>query len=212
MKLQLAHDLGTYEELYPFMEEIEEAVDIIEIGTPVILREGVSQIENVKKRFPDKLIFADLKIMDAGKLEADIGFKAGADMVSVLGLASKKTIEAAKNSAIQWNRKIMIDMINLEDPIRKWADFMEMGMDYGCLHTAHDDVIDGENSLEMIEKFHEAHGGQQISVAGGIDPEKIRNLKSCQPEILVVGSYITTAVDPRKAVKTIRQVMNEISV
>ena len=67
MKLQLAYDLGTYDELYPFMEEIEEAVDIIEIGTPVILREGVSQIENVKKRFPDNLIFADLKIMDAGK-------------------------------------------------------------------------------------------------------------------------------------------------
>ena len=212
MKLQLAYDLGTYEELYAFMEEIEEAIDIIEIGTPVILREGVSQIENVKKRFPDKLIFADLKIMDAGELEADIGFQAGADMVSVLGLASKKTIEAAKNSAIQWNRKIMIDMINLQDPIMKWTDFMEMGMDYGCLHTAHDDVTDGGNSLEMVKNFHETHGGQQISVAGGIDPEKIRNLKSCQPEILVVGSYITTAVDPSKAVKTIRQVMNEISV
>ena len=212
MKLQLAYDLGTYEELYPFMEEIEEAIDIIEIGTPVILREGVSQIENIKKRFPDKLIFADLKIMDAGKLEADIGFQAGADMVSVLGLASKKTIEAAKNSAILWNRKIMIDMINLEEPIMKWADFMEMGMDYGCLHTAHDDVTDGKYTLETVEKFHEAHGGQQISVAGGIDPEKIRNLKSCQPEILVVGSYITTAADPSKAVKTIRQVMNEISI
>ena len=212
MKLQLAYDLGTYEELYPFMEEIEEAVDIIEIGTPVILREGVSQIENIKKRFPDKLIFADLKIMDAGKLEADIGFQAGADIVSVLGLASKKTIEAAKNSAILWNRKIMIDMINLEEPIMKWADFMEMGMDYCCLHTAHDDVTDGKNTLETVEKFHEAHGGQQISVAGGIDPEKIRNLKSCQPEILVVGSYITTAADPSKAVKTIRQVMNEISI
>ena len=212
MKLQLAYDLGTYEELYPFMEEIEEAVDIIEIGTPVILREGVSQIENVKKRFPDKLIFADLKIMDAGKLEADIGFQAGADMVSVLGLASKKTIEAAKNSAIQWNRKIMIDMINLEDPIMKWTDFMKMGMDYGCLHTAHDDVTDGENSLETVEKFHQVHGGQQISVAGGIDPGKIRNMKSCQPEILVVGSYITNAVDPSKALKNIRQVMNEISV
>ena len=212
MKLQLAYDQGTYEELYPFMEEIEEAIDIIEIGTPVILREGVSQIENVKKRFPEKLIFADLKIMDAGKLEADIGFQAGADMVTVLGLASKKTIEASKNSAIQWTRKIMIDMINLEEPIMKWADFMEMGMDYGCLHTAHDDVTDGKNTLETVEKFHEAHGGQQISVAGGIDPEKLRNLKSCQPEILVVGSYITTAVDPSKAVKTIRQVMNEISV
>ena len=44
MKLQLAYDLGTYEELYPFMEEIEEAIDIIEIGTPVILREGFRRL------------------------------------------------------------------------------------------------------------------------------------------------------------------------
>ena len=73
-------------------------------------------------------------------------------------------------------------------------------------------MTDGENSFEIVEKFHEAHGGQEISVAGGIDPEKLRNLKSCQPEILVVGSYITTAVDPSKAVKIIRQAMNEISV
>ena len=29
MKLQLAYDLGTYEELYPFMEEIEEAIDTL---------------------------------------------------------------------------------------------------------------------------------------------------------------------------------------
>ena len=66
MKLQLAYDLGTYEELYPFIEEIEEAVDIIEIGTPVILKEGISQIENVKKRFPDKLIFADHFVFQTG--------------------------------------------------------------------------------------------------------------------------------------------------
>ena len=72
MKLQLAYDLGTYEELYAFMEEIEEAIDIIEIGTPVILREGVTQIDKVKNRFPDKLIFADLKIMDAADVRGDL--------------------------------------------------------------------------------------------------------------------------------------------
>ena len=39
MKLQLAYDLGTYEELYP-LEEIEEAIDIIEIGTSYFKRRG----------------------------------------------------------------------------------------------------------------------------------------------------------------------------
>ena len=95
-----------------------------------------------------------------------------------------------------------------EDPVYFIQTYIKIvSLDRGLIPFAMYDF-----QSEMVEKFHEAHGGQQISVAGGIDPEKIRNLKSCQPEILVVGSYITTAVDPSKAVKTIRQVMNEISV
>ena len=61
--------------------------------------------------------------MDAGKLEAEIGFDAGADVVSVLGLASNETILGAKESAIKYKGKILIDMINHHDPINKWFEY-----------------------------------------------------------------------------------------
>ena len=92
MKLQLAFDLGSFQELILLLEQVEDLIDIIEIGTPLIVKEGVKEIENIKKTFPKKTILADMKIMDAGELEAKIGFDVGADIVICLGLASSTTI------------------------------------------------------------------------------------------------------------------------
>ena len=54
--------------------------------------------------------------MDAGLLEAQMGFDAGADIVSVLGLASKKTLTSVKQTADQNGGKVMVDMINHPNP------------------------------------------------------------------------------------------------
>lgn len=53
--------------------------DIIEAGTPLIKSEGIRVVETLKKNFQIKQIFADLKIMDAGTIEAKMAFDAGAD-------------------------------------------------------------------------------------------------------------------------------------
>lgn len=212
MKLQLAYDLGTYQGLIEFIDQIDEQIDIIEIGTPLILREGISKLERVKNKFPEKTIFADLKIMDAGKLEAEIGFQAGADMVSVLGLASSKTVSGAKKSATKFGGKIMIDMINHHDPANQWFEYKQMGMDFVCLHTAHDDAISGVDSFEKYKMFHKIHDGNNLSLAGGVNPEKILKIKSFQPEIIVVGSYITASKNPKKSLGEIRRIMNEITI
>ena len=99
MKLQIAYDVGTYQDLVILINKIQDLIDIIEIGTPVILREGLEKISYIKKQFPNKKIIADMKIMDAGEIEADIGFDSGADIVSVLGLASRNTLLGVKASA-----------------------------------------------------------------------------------------------------------------
>jgi 3-hexulose-6-phosphate synthase len=43
----------------------------------------------MKTAFPDKF-FADMKIADTGALEAEIAFKAGADLVTVMGAVDDK--------------------------------------------------------------------------------------------------------------------------
>ena len=41
MKLQLAFDLGSFQDLILLLEQVEDLIDIIEIGTPLIVKEGV---------------------------------------------------------------------------------------------------------------------------------------------------------------------------
>ena len=208
MKLQLAYDLGSFQDLILLLEQVEDLIDIIEIGTPLIVKEGVKEIENLKKTFPKKTILADMKIMDAGELEAKIGFDVGADIVTCLGLASSATIDGAKKVASRNNGKIMVDMINHYNPISKWPELLEMGIDYVCLHTAHDDAVTGDNSIEILEQFYKIYGGNNLAVAGGVKPDLIQGMSRFQPEIVVVGSYITDSAQPREAVENVRRVMN----
>ena len=94
MKLQVAFDIQHSDEVLKLVEVNGDLIDIVEIGTPLIIKEGLKSVQKIKKEYPNQTVLADLKIMDAGLLEAQIGFDAGADIVSVLGLASKKTLSS----------------------------------------------------------------------------------------------------------------------
>ena len=93
MKLQLALDDITLEEAMELVANVRDYVDIIEVGTPMVMEYGMAPVRELKKRFPDKKVLADLKIMDAGKYESEIAFKAGADYITVLGVTDDGTIE-----------------------------------------------------------------------------------------------------------------------
>ena len=120
MKLQVAFDLQSSDEILNFLEKNGDLIDIIEIGTPLIIKEGLKSVLKIKKKFPKQTVLADLKIMDAGLLEAQIGFDAGADIVTVLGLASTKTLYGVKKTAVKNNKEVMVDMINHPCPENKW--------------------------------------------------------------------------------------------
>jgi len=96
MKLQVAFDIQNSDEVHKLVEINGDLIDIVEIGTPLIMKEGLKSVQKIKKEYPNQTVLADLKIMDAGLLEAQIGFDAGADIVTVLGLASKKTLTSVK--------------------------------------------------------------------------------------------------------------------
>ena len=111
MKLQLALDRVDLSGILSVLHEIGDLVDIVEIGTPVIIREGVRAVAETKRAFPKMEVLADLKIMDAGEYEASIGFDAGADIVTVLGAAHDATVLGAIRQARARSRRVMVDMI-----------------------------------------------------------------------------------------------------
>ncbi len=208
MKLQVAFDLQSSDEILNFLEKNGDLIDIIEIGTPLIIKEGLKSVLKIKKKFPKQTVLADLKIMDAGLLEAQIGFDAGADIVTVLGLASTKTLNGVKQAAVKNEKEVMVDMINHPCPENKWNELKNMEMGLCCLHTANDDSKDGETPLNDLERFYNLHGGKNIAVAGGINPDMIRKINSFHPEIVIVGGYIANSRNQRNALEEIHQAMD----
>ncbi|MGG3448298.1 orotidine 5'-phosphate decarboxylase / HUMPS family protein, partial [Domibacillus aminovorans] len=65
MKLQLALDLVNIPEGIAVVKEVEQFVDVVEIGTPVIINEGLRAVKEMKEAFPNLTVLADLKVMDA---------------------------------------------------------------------------------------------------------------------------------------------------
>lgn len=54
MKLQLALDDITLEEAMELVANVRDYVDIIEVGTPMVMEYGMAPVRELKKRFPDK--------------------------------------------------------------------------------------------------------------------------------------------------------------
>ena len=98
MKLQIALDLDSADKAVAMAAQVYGLVDIIELGTPLMLKEGVGVVGLMKRRFPDALILADMKIADGGYMEARFAVEEGADIVTVLGMAEDETILGVKQA------------------------------------------------------------------------------------------------------------------
>lgn len=112
--LQIALDLLNMKQAIKVAGVAVDYVDIIEAGTPPVKSEGIRAVESLRKNF-EKNDFPDIKIMDAGALEARMAFEAGADIVSMCAQAPIETITEAIGETRQWNKKAVVDLIGCRD-------------------------------------------------------------------------------------------------
>lgn len=194
MQLQLALD-GTLDSSLTILSQTRPFIDIAEIGTPLILREGVHALHMVRTQFPDLPLLADFKIMDAGREEAALAFEAGASIVTVMGFAQDATIAGVVTAAAHYGREVMVDLMQHPDPAGRIYECMAMGCDYFCVHTAHD-VRRQESPFERLRALRYAMPDAALAVAGGINLDSIDAIVSVHPAVIVVGSAITGADDP----------------
>ena len=67
MKLQLALDDITLDDAVELLDKVHTYVDIIEVGSPFIIEEGMRPVRIFKEKYPDCEILADTKIMENTK-------------------------------------------------------------------------------------------------------------------------------------------------
>lgn len=207
MKLQLALDFVEVDEALKIISEVADIIDIVELGTPFILREGIQAVHDLRRAFPSITLLADLKIMDAGEHEANLAFQAGADIVTVLGVAHDVTIQATLSAASRCGGEVMVDMIEVQGLETRGAEVDRMGVHYVCVHTAFDRGTGGRHSLADLAILRQVLQHAQPAIAGGISFDTLRPIAALHPAIIVVGGSIMKARDKRRAALQIKKGM-----
>lgn len=203
MKLQVAMDLLTIDDALELAGKVAEYVDIIELGTPLVKSAGLAAVTAVKEAHPDKIVFADLKTMDAGELEADIAFKAGADLVSVLGTADDSTIAGAVKAAKAHNKGIVVDLIGVADKVTRAKEARALGARFVEMHAGLDEQAKPGYDLNGLLRAGE-EARVPFSVAGGVSLKTIEAVQRAGADVAVAGGSIYGADDPALAAKQLR--------
>lgn len=208
-KIQVALDLVKLEKAVDIASRVAEYVDYIEAGTPLIKVEGMKSVSLLKRKFPSKKIIADLKTMDTGYLEASLAYEHGADYSTVMGVADINTIKGAIKARDEFSKGMMIDLMNLDDS-DKIRYIASLKPDYFIIHSGIDMQLRGIEPFENLHRILNMDLSIKIGVAGGLNNRNLLNLKGLDVDLLIVGGYITKAVDPVKAAKQISETLEEI--
>ena len=203
MKLQLAMDVLTLDAALELSGKVAEYVDIIELGTPLVKNAGLSAVTAIKEAHPDKIVFADLKTMDAGELEADIAFQAGADLVTVLGVADNSTIAGAIKAGKTHGKGVVVDLIGVDDKTARAKEVTELGAEFVEFHSGLDEQAQEGYDLHALLTAGKA-SGVAFSVAGGVTLGTLADVQASGADVAVVGGGIYSADDPGQAAKELR--------
>lgn len=157
----------------------------------------MTAVRRIREFYPQLTLVADLKIMDAGEAEADIAFSAGADIVTVMAVAADATIAGALASARTHGKRLMLDMMQVADIKTRARELADMGCDFLCLHTAHDQQALLGSPFAQLAALREALPTAGLAIAGGVNLQALEQILPLKPHAVIVGSAITAAADPR---------------
>ena len=205
MKLQLALDRLTEHECFRLVEEVEEYIDIIEIGTGVIKEYGMAIVKEMRARYPDKLILSDMKTCDAGRHEAYQAFKAGSDIMTVMALASDLTIKDTLQAGEEMGTQVMVDLLEVRSKDRI-TELEQLGVSLVSLHVGKDKQSEGGFTTDLFSLVKES--SFKIAVAGGINLESLFEIVQEEPDIIIVGSAITAAAHPKIVAKEMKRLIS----
>ncbi|MDY6914344.1 MAG: 3-hexulose-6-phosphate synthase [Planctomycetota bacterium] len=208
IKLQVALD---FVELPRALKVARAAVaggaDIIEAGTPLIKSEGLDAVRKLRETFPEKIIVADTKTMDAGRIEAEAAAKAGANVMTVLAAAPEATIRECVEAGRHYGIDVAVDLLGAADPAAAAKRAGELGAARLEVHCAIDSQMEGDDPLALLKKLR-GLTDLALAVAGGINSETAAAAAAAGADVVVVGGAIIKAVDPARAAAEIRKAID----
>ncbi|OPY36443.1 MAG: Bifunctional enzyme Fae/Hps [Methanoregula sp. PtaU1.Bin051] len=207
--LQVALDVTELARALQIAEEsVAGGADWIEAGTPLIKSEGMQAVRALKEKFMGRTIVADMKVADTGTLEVEMAAKAGASVVGILADADDAVVEEAVRAARLYGVRLMADLINAPDPVKRAAELDRMGVDIIAAHTGIDQQMKGMSSLELLRSLSGTGLSAELAVAGGIDADSAGEAVQAGAAIVIVGGNIVRSRDVTGSAKAIRRAID----
>lgn len=193
--VQLSLDLTDLDEAVRTAElALRAGVDWLETGTPLIIAEGMRGVRELRARYPEATIVADLKTMDGGWLEAEMMAKAGASMVVVMGQAHAETVELVVKAGADFGVKVMGDNMAMADPVQGAKRLEELGCDYVIHHVGFDmRTLRRERGLTAptpLDRLREVVEAVSVPVqaVGGLTIEQAIETPAYGAPLVVIGA------------------------
>ncbi len=174
---------------------------IIEAGTPLIKRYGISIIRELlgyslidalsgrvgKRRY----VVADLKTIDRGDTEAALAASAGASAAIAMGSAPKETLDTFIASCHAHGMDAMIDMMNVEYPLTVLRA-LKTPPDVVVLHRGVDEERDNREKMLPLHEIRRIKGAMDvmIAVAGGDTPREVQSAAFNDADIVIVWKSV----------------------
>ena len=216
--VQISLDVTTIEEALETAElALRAGVDWLEAGTPLILAEGLRSVRELRARFPETPIVADLKTMDGGYLEAEMMAKAGANYVVVMARAHAETIRVVCKAGKDYGIGVMGDNLGCPDMVAGARLLQELGCDMVIHHIGYDErrgiAARGEKAPTPLDQLREVVAAVDVPVqaVGGLSIEQAIACPKYGAPLVVIGAPL--AIDPdrfQQAGGNLEQVLKQI--
>lgn len=203
MKLQISYDFTNLSQALEIAKQTAQFADILEVGTPLLIAEGVNAIKAFLEAFPETPIVADAKLVDRVSNVIPILTKAGASYITVLYGTSNKVIQKASSVAHAKDAKIILDLLDAETMGQAARDAESLDVDLVLFHYPHE-VSEFYNNMDQWEIVR-GNTDLPIFVSGRIAKEHVGEIKKLKPQGIVIGEAITKAKDPLQAARYFKE-------
>lgn len=207
--VQISLDFTTIEEaLDNARKAVRAGVDWLEVGTPLLLAEGLRAVQTLRREFPQHPVVADLKTMDGGYLEAEMMVKAGATHVVVMGRAHPATIKAATKAGHDYGINIMGDDLACDDKPTAARMMEDLGVDFIVHHVGYDERRDSNGAggrrgvvPSPLDELQAVVRAVRIPVqaVGGLSIEQVLQLPKYGVYHFVLGAPLTVDANAFKS-------------
>jgi 3-hexulose-6-phosphate synthase len=208
---QISVDVATIQQgLGVAASALAGGINIVEMGTPLLKNEGVSNVVPAfRRKFPEALLLADMKTMDGGGGEARAVYAGGGNIVDFLALAGVDTAKAIcavrdefRRDGAELARLVFADiMVPHQGPAAQAIEvarrMLDAGVDAVGVHLQADarradPTLIEKNYLSDVARalFERVGGAAPVQVVGGLSVAQAKSLAQAGLRAFVISGNL----------------------